>query len=190
MVTFEIYGMEGKATILVTQGPANLTENAMPAALPSPIKPLSSWPAPDPVQCYGQALLQCLNGVEDSNVKDAIRYAVNGDGTIYFKVKSTDWEVQAWEALWDDTDFFLLRPQRGMARMVDPRVRASSIVFALEQPVRIMAVLSAAGLSNAPQWDALYRAAANSARSADGLPVRLHVLTGEEALADCIRREV
>jgi hypothetical protein len=188
-VTFDIYGWDGAARIKLIQGPPNLTDTAMPAPLPSPITSLSSWPVPDPVRGYGQALLQCLNGVSDPNVREAIRYAVNGDGTIYFKFNSPEWEAQAWEALWDDTDFFLLRPQRGMARVVDRRDRSSPI-FELEQPVRIMAVLSAAGLSNAPQWDALYRAASNHAASADGIALRLHVLTGEEALADRIRDEI
>ena len=127
-VTFEIYGMDSKATIALIQGgPPNLADEAQPARLPDPIMPLSSWSTPNPVQGYGQALLKCLNDVKETSVKEAIKYAVNGDGTIYFKLKSPDWESQAWEALWDDTNFFLLRSQRGMARMVDQRDRSLSI---------------------------------------------------------------
>jgi hypothetical protein len=188
-VTFEIYGMEGKATIALIQGPPNLTDAAQPVPLPKPIQPLSSWPGPNPVQCYGEALLQCLNGVNDINVKEAIKYAVNSDGTIYFKLKSADWEAQAWEALWDDSDFFLLKPRRGIARVVDVARYRGAVTFGLDLPARIMAVLSAAGLSNAPQWDALYRAATQNAAFANGLPVSLHLLTGEEELADRVRHE-
>ena len=72
--------------------------------------------------------------------------------------------------------------------MVDPRIRGS-VTFPLDQPVRIMAVLSAAGLSNAPQWDAIYSAAIENADDVNGVRVRLHVLTGEEQLADRIREQ-
>ena len=109
-VTFEIYGMNGQATIHLIQGPDNLTDDAKPVSLPDPIDPLSSWLPPDPVASYGQKLLQCLSNVADPKVKEAIKYAVSTNGTIYFKLKSSDWERQTWEALWDDADFFLLKP--------------------------------------------------------------------------------
>jgi len=187
-ITFEIaYGIGGQETITLIQGgPPDLADKAQPACLPNPILPLSSWPPPDPVQNYGKALSKCLNDISEVTVKKAIEYALNSDSTVYLKLKSPDWESQAWEALWDDTDFFLLRSQRGMARMVDQRVRSLSIL-PLERPVRIMAVLSASGLSSIPQWEAIYRAATNNATAIGGLPVWLHVLTGEEALADRIR---
>jgi hypothetical protein len=185
-VTFEIYGPPGQATIQLIQGPDNLIDNAKAVPMPSVIDKLSSWPPPNPVQSYGEALLKCLNDIAEQSIKDAIKHVVDGNGTIYFKLKSADWESHAWEALWDDTDFFLLKPQRGMARVVDPRDR-SSLAFALEPPLRVMAVLSAAGLRNGPQWEALYRAAIDNARSDYGLPLQLHLLTGEEGLADAIR---
>lgn len=186
-ITFEIFGMDGRSQIALIQGPDNLRDVAQPKRLPSCVQPLSSWSPPNPVKDYGQALLQCLNEVEaDANIKRALDYITATGGTINFKLKSADWEAQTWEALWDTDNFFLLQPQRGIARMVDPNSRYVSIP-ALEVPVRILAVLSAAGLRNGPQWDALYRSAVQNADSATGLPVRLHLLTGEEDLADRVR---
>jgi hypothetical protein len=187
-VTFEIYGTGAGATINLIQGPENLTDKAQPAPLPAPIPRLSEWPSPKQVQSFGEALVNCLNNVkEEAKVREALRYAANIDGTIYFKLKSTEWESHAWEALWDESDFFLLKPRRGIARVVEPWGSRSSLSFALEQPVRIMAVLSAAGLTNGPQCDALLRAAEGNAGTANGIPLHIHVLTGEEGLADRLR---
>jgi CHAT domain len=189
-VTFEIYGLDGKATIELTQGPDTLTERAKRVSLGASVGGLSSWPPPM-VQSYGQELLRRLNNAPDATVREAIKHVVTTNGTIYFKLKAPEWESHAWEALCDQNDFILLQPDRGMGRKVEPTGPYSDpVLVGLEQPVRIMSVLSAAGLSGAAQWKALYKAARANAANAQGVALQLHVLTGEEALTDQIRADL
>lgn len=153
-----------------------------PATLPSPTQP-------EAVRKHGQALLAGLMLSHD-RVKDALtealRLAAGKSCPIYVHLKALpSAEVFCWEALCNDAGTFMALDRRWQVARIagSPRLTPRD-ADAFEPPVRVMALLSALGRDARPEWDGLY-AAVNKARQA-GLPVRLLVGTGQEALQDLI----
>jgi CHAT domain len=188
-IMIEITAFGPAVVIELSQGPESLLEDAERAAFPCDVELLPDWPPPEPVRSYGEGLFKRLDTVAASRVAEAVRSTLINNGTVYLKFKADQWERHAWEALHDNGGFFLLQPGRGLARIVDPRQDHGPLLFPIEQSLRVMAMLSAAGISAKPQWDALLEAARRNAESEDSLPIELSVLTGEEELVTRINNE-
>jgi hypothetical protein len=112
-------------------------------------------------------------------VETALRTAVTG-GTrapIYIQLLSPAAEDLPWEMLCDGGGlFFALDRRWPVARIAAPDIPPTAEYY-LERPLRVMAVLSAAGVNALPEWEALYEAIRDAQ-----LPVKLRVIVGEPAL--------
>jgi hypothetical protein len=175
--------------IQLTQGPEHLLKDALKAPFNCSLASLRDYgSAVDCVSSYGRELFEHLNRASDSKVAQAVADILSSDGIVYFKCSAAGWEHHAWEAIGDGTEFFVLKPNRGIARLVPPRQTVMPVAFPLKQPLRIMAVLSAAGVTGEVQWNSIFDAGRRNSDNR-GLPVHIHVLTGEEELVDRIRRD-
>jgi CHAT domain-containing protein len=131
---------------------------------------------------HGAGLLQALNGFD--RTRAALEYALNAPrGEVWplcFEIESQHADVAGlvWEALWTEKESFLaLRPQWPIARVVDSPLDEARVYQA---PLRILAVMSALGISAREEWVGL-RAAVEQA-NAGALPVHLTVVVGERDL--------
>lgn len=173
---------------LVRAEPPSLRDGVSMAPFPCDIPLLPGWPDPEPVRCYGERLFERLSGPNSEKIARAIQQTLMNGGTVDLKFKADQWERHAWEALCKDSNFFLLQPGRGIARIVDPWQTPRSDCR-IEQRLRMMAVLSAAGMTGESEWSALHSAVKDNADDRRGLPIELRVLTGEERLLDKINNE-
>lgn len=140
---------------------------------------------------HGKKLYEELT--KHTGVGQILNYLANtaGIGPIYFRTGSAYSELVCWEALNRAGNFFTLGrwPISRIAREVNSEPRTQPYPF--DGTLRVMAVLSAYGVSAEEEWNGLKEAIA-SAR-ADGLSVKLSVILGEEGLlakatADCAAR--
>jgi len=144
------------------------------------------------VKAAGEQLHQMLS--RHPAVSLALQNVVSNENTtnpVCFFLDPPDADALPWEALHDPVKGFLA------LKNVWPivRMQSSSLDFQDEQyfepPLRIMAILSAAGADSAsrvpgkPEWESLLGAGADRLNAA-GLPVRLRVLVGEEQLKNAI----
>lgn len=124
-------------------------------------------------------------------VKQALATALmqlhGGENPIYLFLESTNADLLPWECLYEaNTGFLALDNRWPIARLKEALIEGVS-EFTLVPPLRILAVLSAAGASNAdqapgrPEWDALWSALTHN-QAANGIPVRLQALVCEDAL--------
>lgn len=150
---------------------------------------LPGFGPPDAVKKHGQILLTCLMQSHE-RVKEALQHAFTlASGAccpIYLQLKSLpSAEAFCWEALCDDAGAFMALDRRWpVARLAGALHLAGRDVEAYEAPLKIMIVLSALGRDATQEWEGLY-AAVKKARMV-GLPVTLHVGTGQEDLQDHI----
>ncbi len=136
------------------------------------------------LQC-GQALLERLrNNKEVKNALSAalVQPANEASHPICFQISSPLAGGHAWEALHTGSSFAALDPRWPIARVVADAEGANDYV--LEQPLRVLAILSAAGCPACGEWDGLLEAM----RSAKvlGMPVEARVFVGESELLDTI----
>jgi hypothetical protein len=145
------------------------------------------------VQAAGEELYRMLS--THPAVSQALQNALADQqhtNPVCFFLDPPDADELPWEALYDPANklFLALRSVWPIARM-----RSSNLDFQEEYqfaaPLRIMAILSAAGSDAATrvpgilEWESLLGQGADRL-DAGGLPVRLHVLTGEEQLKNTI----
>lgn len=133
---------------------------------------------------HGGALLQALQ--EERTLREALRDAFNartGDvRPLCFKVEGEGPDAMGmrWEALWDPSKHFLaLQQQWPIGRVVESDIRP---VRSFELPLRILAVMSGAGLDARQEWEALLRAVRRAQEL--GLLVHLTLVLGDEELAN------
>lgn len=101
---------------------------------------------------------------------------------IYIQLMSDDAEGLPWETLCDRAgEFFTLDLRWPIGRIASSTL-PNYDEYAFEQPLRIMAILSAAGIDARPEWDALYNAITSS-----NLKVKLRVMAGQAALINHIK---
>ncbi|HJQ02485.1 MAG TPA: CHAT domain-containing protein [Jatrophihabitans sp.] len=97
---------------------------------------------------------------------------------IYFHVRSEAADAVAWEQIFDDKQgFCALDPRWPIGRIA--RTSTSVPGRGFKPPLRLVAVLSAAGQDGSRQLAALL-----DARAGDGPDVAVHVITGDEAIRD------
>jgi hypothetical protein len=128
----------------------------------------------------GKSLLALLQG--DVGVKEGLAALLaNAEGSdpapLYFRVRATSADAVAWEQLYADQQGFVALDRRWpIGRIAKNLRRLESRTFA--PPLRVLAILSAAGRDGASQLQALA-----AARDATELPVSLSVVSGDEELA-------
>jgi CHAT domain-containing protein len=117
----------------------------------------------------------------------ALTQMQGGESPICILLESANADLLPWESLYENVNGFLALDSRWpIARLKEAQVDVIA-EFTLVPPLRILAVLSAAGSDDTlrapgmPEWEALWTALmANQA--ANGIPVRLQVLVGEDDL--------
>jgi len=103
-------------------------------------------------------------------------------------------ESLPWEAVCPESSQFLSLDDRWpVVRVHEAKEADPRLLYNFEPPLRITAVLSAAGKDDltrapaAPQWRAMYQAIQNGLAGPNPIPILLTVLVGEESLRDEIR---
>ena len=175
-----------RVVIRLDSGPAELMKTAGPKPFVCSLVPLRNWPPPEPVRHYGTALLDHLLTCGDESVRKAVGHVLDDSGTLYFYLEADTAELQSWEALCKQ-HFFTLKPDWCIARLVKPNVDPDYSPVPYQPPLRLLALMSAAKIEAAGEWQVLYKASRDAA--AAGLRIRLHLLAGEETLVDQIRKE-
>ena len=137
---------------------------------------------------HGEALLAVLSS--DAAVERGLTaLLLNQPGSepapLYFRMRASAADTLAWEQLHVDTKGFLALDQRWPIGRIarQPRPLAPRV---FTPPLRVVAVLSAAGRDGRNQLDALL-----AARDGTDLPVHLHVVSGDDdLLADLAARGI
>lgn len=173
-------GERGSLRLKLTRSPRGGTGRSK--AFPEPVLPALDDEAA--VRKYGSKLLAalCKENVLRAAMDDALRAGVSEVWPLCFKVegeRAQELEL-CWETLWEKSQQFLaLKPQWPIGRLVDSN-ELSARTF--QAPLRILAVMSAIGVSAHQEWLGL-KDAVDLARSR-GLPVHVTAVVGEQALLD------
>jgi hypothetical protein len=122
---------------------------------------------------------------KNENIKKATEYMTSpGDAVrpLYVDTGTVLAESVWWEAMYHDKEGFLaLQPRWPIARLADAEASSNlKYLDVFKPPLRILAVISAAGIPGRPEWDALN--AARDIAAANHLPVEIRVLTGDKQL--------
>jgi len=113
---------------------------------------------------------------------DTAQASINSPCPIYIQIMSDKAEVLPWETLCDQMgDFFTLDLRWSIGRIAQPTIHNYD-EYSFELPLKIMAILSAAGIDARQEWDALYNAITSS-----NLKVKLKVLVGQSTLLNHIQ---
>ncbi|WP_298241138.1 CHAT domain-containing protein [uncultured Bradyrhizobium sp.] len=118
---------------------------------------------------------------KNREVKKAIDRALDGEAQpIYINAWSIPAQGIRWESLWagDPARFVSLSQTSSVARIAGTDTARNPARF--KPPLRILAVISAEGRPAGPEWDEL-RQAIEFAQPT-GLPIQVHVVTGDAAL--------
>lgn len=147
------------------------------------------WTNASAVRQHGQKLGQAL--CEHPAIKNALdtllQTPANDVHSLFFNLVSEDAERFHWEALWDPNNAFLALDARWPIARIAKSVAERNLPSIREfmPPLRITAVLSAAGISAVPEWDSLEKVVTEARNS--GLEIVLTLLVGEEDLLDKIQ---
>lgn len=149
--------------------------------------------SPNRVLEAGKKLLDDLSlhsAVKDA-IGDALREKMGGCSPIYLRMDDVPMaEDLPWEAIYSDSrkEFLALDDRWPIVRVREAKEANPRLVYDFEPPLRITAVLSAAGSDArtrapaAPQWRGMYQAIQKRLTAAGALPVALTVLVGEAEL--------
>ncbi len=151
---------------------------------PLELAPLPAWGTPDAVVARGRLLRDALRkhaGI--AAVLDSLGTTVAGSqAPLYVKLSEGDAELIAWETLCDVKDKFVALDRRWpIGRITDPASTIARPTPLFRLPVKLLAVISAHGIAGQEREWIVLRDAAEEARAA-GMPVELHVLTGNPAV--------
>ncbi len=152
---------------------------------------LPPWTAGQGVQLRGEQVLQALLD-SHADVRQALLSQLDNAQPCRCPIKF--WlrhfgraEQICWEVLWN-RKFLALSKWWPIARIAGTEPRAiidlASDPIDKDHPLRILALISAGGVEGKEQWNGLYEAV-QSGRKKD-FPIKLTVLTGEEALSNQI----
>ena len=171
--------------------PFHIPDAKTPATVDlSPDQLASVWGQPHAVQAYGTELatkLKAHPGVQQV-LQSAWLAPAGTRWPIYFQMFDSQTQRIHWESLCAPGGQFLaLDPRWPFGRIAEMEVdRPKAHLY--DPPLRLMALVSAAGVSPEPEWSALV-SAVESARG-HGLRVTLRALVGNEDLHDKIAQEV
>ncbi len=151
---------------------------------PLVLAPLPAWGTPDAVVARGRLLRDALRkhaGI--AAVLDSLGTTSAGaQAPLYVKLSEGDAELIAWETLCDVADKFVALDRRWpIGRITDPASTITRPTPLFRLPVKLLAVISAHGITGQEREWTMLRDAAEDARAA-GLPVDVHVLTGDPAV--------
>ncbi len=151
---------------------------------PLELAALPAWGTPDAVVARGRLLRDALRkhaGI--AAVLDSLGTTVAGSqAPLYVKLSEGDAELIAWETLCDVGDRFVALDRRWpIGRITDPASMIARPTPLFRLPVKLLAVISAHGIAGQEREWLELRDAADDARAA-GMPVDLHVLTGDPAV--------
>lgn len=180
-IVVSIGRMLGQSFIKLESGPDIFMQNAEPKPFALTLDHLSSWPQPTPVRAYGKALLNTLLAGE--SVQDAIHHVIKGGGALHFLLEDTELHKHSWEALWHET-FLALDANWAISRLVKPQSDPKYDARLMEFPLRILAVLGAAGISAVDEWEKLLEVATGAAQN--GLEIKINVLAAEKPIVESI----
>lgn len=123
---------------------------------------------------------------KNREVKKAIDRALDGEAQpIYINASSIPAQGIRWESLWagDPARFVSLSQTSSVARIAGTDTARNPARF--KPPIRILAVISAQGRPAEPEWDELRQAIEYAQPT--GLPIQVHVVTGDAALYAALR---
>lgn len=164
----------------------NDPQAAVPVPFPLRRAALPPWGTPDAVRIHGEAIRQNL--ARHAQVQRALneaRAAPNGDvRPIFFEIGADEAEDLCLETIFENNAFYALDRRWPIARMADQSGTDETPLRELNDPVRLLIVLSAIGVSGAQEWRALYSAVVNA--RGRGLPIQVVAVVGEPALYDAI----
>ncbi len=145
------------------------------------LAPLPAWGTPDAVVARGRLLRDALRkhaGI--AAVLDSLGTTTAGvQAPLYVKLSEGDAELIAWETLCDVADKFVALDRRWpIGRITDPASTIARPTPLFRLPVKLLAVISAHGITGQEREWVMLRDAAEDARAC-GLPVDVHVLTGD-----------
>ena len=140
-------------------------------------------------QTYGAALHAklCADRKLKAAMRDALRAPVDDVRPLCFKIEGEPGLIDAWmwEVLWvKGKEFLALQPQWPIARLVDSGTTAR----VYHAPLRMLAVMSALGVSARGDWEGIRRAVEAARRPRPGrgeddkLPIHLTVIAAEPQL--------
>ena len=193
----------GVGTIFSLEGPKGYPLSNTVVQLPSlptqtPFQDMHSGDgSPNRVLEAGKKLLDDLSlhsAVKDA-ISDALREKMGGCSPIYLRMDDvTMAEDLPWEAIYSDSQkgFLALDDRWPIVRIREAKEADPRLVYDFEPPLRITAILSAAGSDArtrapaAPQWRVIYQAIQKRLAVAGAMPVALTVLVGEAELRDQI----
>ncbi len=137
---------------------------------------------PDGVANAGRELMLRLS--ENPAVRRALELAQalggQGPSPIYVDVRSTAGQALPWEALCGDNgEFFALNDKWPVGRLSGSVASAEGVERSFDPPLRVLAVIAAAGVDGEPEYRRL-RAALQRRRNSLGF--RLHVLLCEDSV--------
>jgi hypothetical protein len=151
---------------------------------------------PNLVLQSGQKLFDDLSShpAVDSAITQALTEAEGGCSPLFLRLDDvTKAEDLPWESFYKQGKEFLALDNRWpVVRVRDTSEADPRLVYDFEPPLRIVAVLSAAGKDEAtrvpasPQWDSLLRAITGAQSRPNFVPVELTVFVGEEGLLNKI----
>ncbi len=173
-----------KAPVLIGAESKWLPFNCDPDELPD-------WTDAEAVERRGRTILDRLK--DNPAVKEAIEGVLRtppGEvSSIYFKLTHSDAERICWETLCDtDGNFLALDRRWPIARMADSMYDRPMSTQEFAGTLRILAVIAALGLDGRKEWEGI-KAAVEKAR-ADGLDIRLLVLTGRDEVTEAVKDAV
>jgi hypothetical protein len=153
--------------------------------------PALAQPNPAAVRQYGQTILGHLN--QHPGVMEALQAAMaippGQRCPIYFRVEVGQPERVYWETICDAAGHFLALDRRWpVGRVAESRIAQESRWHTFSPPLRLMALISAAGVDATPEWQGLAGAIAQ-ARNA-GIGVEALVFVGQTALHDAIQAQI
>lgn len=164
------------------------------AVQPVPLPPAQTppWGTPEAVRERGRLLRDALaKHPAVASVLTHIAQIANGTvEPLFVRLSEGNAELINWEALCHaDGQFVALDQRSPIGRISDPPSIQARPPAVLRPPVRMLAVISAFGISSQRrEWD-LCQQAVIKAR-ANGLPVKLRVLVGDEKLRSLVDQEI
>jgi hypothetical protein len=153
--------------------------------------PPLNQPGDNAVRNYGQMMLSRLfeanPGVKEA-LESALKQPAGNNCSIYFRLVNLV-EMVHWETLCDTQGRFLALDRRWpVGRIAQPDTHQQTRWHTYSAPLRILALISAAGADATPEWDALYQAVSHARNQ--GLQVEIAVFVGQEALQDKINANI
>jgi hypothetical protein len=181
-----------KFMVKVERNPASIPGMTFTRALELSAAQLPDWSSAGAVVERGRLLRAALRkhaGI--ACVLDDL--ARDPDGTvhpIYVKLDRGDAELITWEALCDANDAFVALDRRWpIGRITDPAATVPRNPPLFRAPVRVLAAISALGVSSQLREWRYLRDAVRDAR-AGGVAVTIRVMAGDDAVYDAIKQEI